>query len=77
MLGMRAHGAGPRSAAPYGWSRSPDTARSSPAPSVAIEDAIVELMQRAKIEAIKRQTSFEALVAEGLRAMLARQKEEA
>ena len=46
-------------------------------PSVAIEDAIVELMQRAKIEAIKRQTSFEALVAEGLRAMLARQKEEA
>jgi len=74
---MRAHGAGPRSVTPYGWSRSPDTARSSPAPSVAIEDAIVELMQRAKIEAIKRQTSFEALVAEGLRAMLARQKEEA
>jgi len=32
-------------------------------------------MQRAKIEAIKRQTSFEALVAEGLRAMRARQKE--
>jgi len=34
-------------------------------------------MQRAKIESIERQTSFEALVAEGLRAMLARQKEEA
>ncbi len=35
------------------------------------------LTQTTAIEAIKRQTSFEALVAEGLRAMLARQKEEA
>ena len=36
----------------------------------------VELMERAKIAAIRRQTSFKALVEEGLRAVLARQKEE-
>jgi len=36
----------------------------------------VELIQRARIEAIKRQTSFKALVEEGLRAVLAREKEE-
>ena len=36
----------------------------------------VELMERAKIAAIRRQTSFRALVEEGLRAVLARQKEE-
>jgi hypothetical protein len=35
----------------------------------------VELMQRARIAAVKRQTSFKALVAEGLRAVLARQEE--
>jgi len=37
----------------------------------------VELMQRTRIAAVKRQTSFKALVEEGLRAVLARQKEEA
>jgi post-segregation antitoxin (ccd killing protein) len=37
----------------------------------------VELMQRARVAAVKRQTSFKALVEEGLRAVLARQKEEA
>ena len=37
----------------------------------------VELMQRARIAAIQRRTSFKALVEEGLRAVLARQKEEA
>jgi len=36
----------------------------------------VELMQRARIEAIKRRTSFKALIEEGLRAVLARQKGE-
>ena len=36
----------------------------------------VELMERAKIAAIKRQPSFKALIEEGLRAVLARQKEE-
>ena len=36
----------------------------------------VKLMERAKIAAIRRQTSFKALVEEGLRAVLARQKEE-
>ena len=34
----------------------------------------VELIQRARIEAVKRQTSFKALVEEGIRAVLARQK---
>ena len=34
----------------------------------------VELIQRARIEAIKRQTSFKALVEEGIRVVLARQK---
>ena len=34
----------------------------------------VELIQRARIEAVKRQTSFKALVEEGIRALLARQK---
>jgi hypothetical protein len=34
----------------------------------------VDLMQRARIEAIKRQTSFKALVEEGIRTVLARQK---
>lgn len=36
----------------------------------------VELMQRARIAAVKRQTSFKALVEEGLRAVLARQRED-
>ena len=35
----------------------------------------VELMQRVKIEAIKRQTSFKALVEEGIRAVLARKED--
>jgi hypothetical protein len=35
----------------------------------------VELMQRVKIEAIKRQTSFKALVEEGIRAVLSRKED--
>jgi hypothetical protein len=34
----------------------------------------VDLIQRARIEAIKRQTSFKALVEEGIRTVLSRQK---
>ena len=37
----------------------------------------VELMQRARIEAIRRQTSFKALVEQGLRLVLARPNQEA
>jgi len=36
----------------------------------------VALMERAKIAAIRRQTSFKALVEEGIRLVLAREKEE-
>ena len=36
----------------------------------------VELMQRAKIAAIRRRTTFKALVEEGLRAVLARKEDE-
>jgi hypothetical protein len=36
----------------------------------------VDLMERAKIAAIKRQTSFKALVEEGIRLVLARQRED-
>ena len=35
----------------------------------------VELMQRVKIEAVRRQTSFKALVEEGIRAVLARKED--
>ena len=37
----------------------------------------VELIQRARIEAVKRQTSFKALVEEGIRAVLARKEDKA
>ena len=37
----------------------------------------VELMLRAKIEAVKRQTSLKALVEQGLRAVLARKEDKA
>jgi hypothetical protein len=37
----------------------------------------VALMERAKIAAIRRQTSFKALVEEGIRLVLARDKEDA
>ena len=35
----------------------------------------IELMERAKIAAIQRQTSFKALVEQGLRVVLARKEE--